>query len=271
MNRLLNLLAFAVLSLAAWSSAAAPPRLMSYQGVLADAAGVPINASVTMVFRLYDVATGGTALYMETQPSVTVSNGIFNARIGAITPIPLAFDVPYWLSVQVGADGEMAPRQPLSSSAYALRAASLDAGATVAGSQITGSISSATIPVAQVIGAVPGPQGPPGPTSVANCPSGMTRVDLPASTLCYNAGPTANWDQADNYCDASFRAPICTLPQWRAIVCRAGLTNPGNSWTTTPTGTATYATIGGCSSESVSSAHYTSMRVGPCCLEWMKY
>jgi len=138
---------------------AAPPATLNYQGDLANASSQPVsNGALTMTFRLYDAATAGNLLYSETQ-TVSVASGLFNVRIGAVTPIALPFDVPYFLGVTVGADAEMTPRQPLSSSAYAFRASSADAlapAATVAGSQITGSITTATIPAANVIGGVGG-------------------------------------------------------------------------------------------------------------------
>ena len=119
--------------------AALPPTL-NYQGYLTNPAGTPVNAPVAMTFRLYNAASGGVLLYTEAQPSVPVTNGSFSAILGVVAPIALAFDVPYWLSVQVNTDPEMSPRQPLTSSAYAFRAAALDAAASISGAQITGTI-----------------------------------------------------------------------------------------------------------------------------------
>ena len=141
------------------------PHKLNYQGFLTNPGGTPINASLSMAFKLYTVPTGGVALYTETQ-TVSVNGGVFDVVVGSVTPLNLAFDVPYYLGVTAGVvDPEMTPRQLVTASPYSLRSANADAlalAATVAGSQIAGSITSATIPVAQVIGAVPGPQGPPG-------------------------------------------------------------------------------------------------------------
>ncbi|OGA43980.1 MAG: hypothetical protein A3G25_00080 [Betaproteobacteria bacterium RIFCSPLOWO2_12_FULL_63_13] len=52
------------------------PQRINYQGYLGNASGQPINVPVPMVFKLYDVASGGTALWTETQASVAVTNGI---------------------------------------------------------------------------------------------------------------------------------------------------------------------------------------------------
>ncbi len=133
------------------------PRTINYQGQLTSSGGTPINTPVSMTFRLYGAATGGTALYTETQSGVVVANGNFNAVIGAVTLLALAFDAPYWLSVAINSDAEMSPRQPLASSPYALRAASteaLAANATVPGSQISGAITTATLSTANLIGTI---------------------------------------------------------------------------------------------------------------------
>ena len=61
------------------------PRLIHYQGKLRDAGGVPINATVSLRFRLYDDATAGSTLFDETHPSVSVSNGLLSVLIGSQT------------------------------------------------------------------------------------------------------------------------------------------------------------------------------------------
>ena len=149
-------LALILTLLATLPSFAAPPQTLNYQGYLTNPGGTPVNTQVMMTFRLYNAAIGGTALYTETQPSVNVTNGGFNVLIGTGTggPISLPFDVPYWLSVSVNSDAEMSPRQPLASSAYAFRAASLDTAATIGGAQISGSITNATLPATQITGTI---------------------------------------------------------------------------------------------------------------------
>ncbi|MEO8133091.1 MAG: hypothetical protein ABI831_03825 [Betaproteobacteria bacterium] len=147
------------------------PRQVSYQGSLTNPGGTPVNATVSMAFNLYNVVSGGAALYTETH-SVTVTDGVFNVLIGSVTPLPLPFDVPYYLGVKVGADPELAPRQPVVASAYAIRAATaeaLAASATVAGSRITGAITTATLPAANLSGTIATAKGGTGqPTLTAN-------------------------------------------------------------------------------------------------------
>ena len=62
------------------------PHKINYQGYLTNAGGTPVNATVSMVLKLYNVLTGGTGLYAETQ-TVTVTNGVFNVLIGSVTPL----------------------------------------------------------------------------------------------------------------------------------------------------------------------------------------
>ncbi len=117
-----------------------------------------------------------------------------------------------------------------------------------------------------------GAQGPPGPTSIATCPPGMTRVERQYSTICYSAGTSGSFETADSFCATQFHASLCTLSQWRAVVCRVGIANPGRSWLPNSTGVGSFATVLNCSSDSVSTAVSSSNAfVGPCCLEWMKY
>ena len=170
MNKLFRLLVCACFAMFIPLTFAAPPPTINYQGFLTSTTGTPTNGAVVMTFKLYNAATGGAALYTEVQNPIAVTNGNFNAVIGAVSPITLLFDVPYWLTVTINADAEMSPRQPLASSPYAFRASSLDSVATIAGSQITGSITTATIPVANIIGSVAGPPGPQGIQGV----TGMT-------------------------------------------------------------------------------------------------
>ena len=125
-----------------------PPKI-NHQGYLTSAAGVPVNGTVQMVFAIYDVPTGGSALWTEAH-NVVVSRGVYNVILGEGTPpnpINLAFDIPYYLGVQVGTDSEMTPRKPLTSVGYAFRAKVADSG-------------------------LPGPQGPPGPKGDKGDPGG---------------------------------------------------------------------------------------------------
>jgi microcystin-dependent protein len=108
------------------------PQLINYQGTLTDTSGNPVaDGQYGVVFNIYDVPTGGTSLWAEiwnnTTVPVTAIKGNFNAMLGTHTPIPLSFfnDHPVtYLGIKVGNDSEMAPRQRISSVAYAFTAGS---------------------------------------------------------------------------------------------------------------------------------------------------
>jgi|GEM_PF-6579608 len=102
------------------------PRYINYQGKLLDAEDNPVTGEVNITVRIYNTQTGGTALWEETQ-KVTVTRGIFSLLLGSVKPLDdLDFNETYWYSVEVESDGEMSPRQLLTSVAYAINADRLD-------------------------------------------------------------------------------------------------------------------------------------------------
>jgi hypothetical protein len=91
---------------------------------LIDKAGAPVDADVNFVFSIYDAATGGTAVWTETQ-TTTVDAGFFSARLGEKTAFAAnLFDgtKTLYLGVKVGDDAEMTPRQMLTSVPFAVTA-----------------------------------------------------------------------------------------------------------------------------------------------------
>lgn len=109
--------------LATAAGALAVPPYLSEQGRLFDSMGDPVNATVAIVFTIYDANTGGTTLWTETQ-NVTTDDGYFSAVLGENTAVPASIfnGSNRYLGVKVGADPEMTPRQPLVSVPYALAA-----------------------------------------------------------------------------------------------------------------------------------------------------
>nr|MDA8243949.1 hypothetical protein [Elusimicrobiota bacterium] len=106
--------------------AAAAPSYINYQGRLVDANGNPLSGSYSITFNIYGVSSGGSAVWTEVQPAVTVDNGIFSAKLGSVTALPpsvFASDTRY-LGVTIGSDAEMSPRVQLLSVPYAIYAAS---------------------------------------------------------------------------------------------------------------------------------------------------
>lgn len=127
------------------------PAYINYQGRVTDSSGeglgtgTPVNRK--MIFRLFDAATGGNRVWSEEQ-TVTIANGEFsvllgngiNATYNSITesPRPLLTTVfssaDRYLELVVDdgngslntSDTPIAPRQRLTSTAFAMRAATAD-------------------------------------------------------------------------------------------------------------------------------------------------
>lgn len=116
----------AVFALALTSaSAAVLPMKLNFQGKLLDpATNAPKNGTFSVQFRVYDGA-GNTLWGPETQPSVSVANGVFSVQLGSV--LALSPDVfaggDTWLGVKVGSDSEMTPRQQLLMAPYAFTSA----------------------------------------------------------------------------------------------------------------------------------------------------
>jgi len=123
------------------------PRTLAYQGVLTDSLGIPKpDDTYSLTFRLYESASGGSALWSETN-SLQVKRGLFSTVLGAATPFgsTVLFDRPYWLSVQVGAEAELSPRIPLSAVAYSIRSVRADTAAYAVNAPQQGFVDSARI------------------------------------------------------------------------------------------------------------------------------
>ncbi len=97
------------------------PKQISFQGKLTQPSGNFVRGNTKITFKLYDSASGGTALWTEIHDPAYVNNGIFNVELGSIVPITLSFDRPYWLSLTIESDNEMSPRRKLKTSPYAFR------------------------------------------------------------------------------------------------------------------------------------------------------
>lgn len=121
---------------------------MNFQGRLNNASGAPMAAGTyNMIFRIYSVSTGGTALWTETHAvsasqGVTVTNGgLFSVQLGSVTALPPSIfntSTPLYLEVELPTpatatstspawtEGAMTPRNPIESSPYAINSDYLD-------------------------------------------------------------------------------------------------------------------------------------------------
>jgi len=117
------LVLFITLATAANPVFGAVPELINFQGKLANSAGTPVTAPVSMVFRFYTTPTSPTPVWTESQEVTPDAYGIYSVLLGSATPFStfnISFSTAYWLGVAVGTDGEMLPRYQLVSSAYSL-------------------------------------------------------------------------------------------------------------------------------------------------------
>lgn len=97
-------------------AAQAGSNYIPIQGRLTDSSGHPLSGDYSLRFRLYDSATGGTAL-CEDSRAVKVDQGLFSSYMRAEgCPID---GRTLFLGVEVGSDGEMTPRQFVDNVPYA--------------------------------------------------------------------------------------------------------------------------------------------------------
>lgn len=101
------------------------PSLLLYQGRLTDISGNPLVGPVSLTVALYTAASGGTPLWTETHPSVTLTvDGVYNVLLGNLVAFPAtAFSEPdRWLGTAVNGGAEMTPRMRIASVPFALEA-----------------------------------------------------------------------------------------------------------------------------------------------------
>ena len=89
-----TLILVAIMLIAVSSVVAALPTTMSYQGLLTNAVGTPLTGTYMVTFRIFNVATGGSAIWSEMQ-SVTATEGLFSVNLGSVQPLnPTVFSDP---------------------------------------------------------------------------------------------------------------------------------------------------------------------------------
>ncbi len=99
------------------------------QGRLTNASGAPLTGDHSVTFGLYDDPAAGNLLCSTNYNPLTMTNGLFNATVTGCSDTDIDGDQLY-LGVQVDADAEMTPRQPIYAVPYAR---SLRPGADIQG------------------------------------------------------------------------------------------------------------------------------------------
>jgi hypothetical protein len=120
--------------------AAGVPPLINYQGTLTDAYGVPIpDSTKPMEFNIYDAPSGGNLIWgPQLFATVPIINGRFNVILGTTDSlgrsIANAFNADNrYLGIRAGSLTEIAPRQQILSTAYAIQS---NVAKTVQGPQL---------------------------------------------------------------------------------------------------------------------------------------
>jgi hypothetical protein len=106
------------------------------QGRLTDASGSPLSGDHSVTFSLYDDPLAGTLLCSTNYDPLPMNNGLFSVTVTGCTDSDISGNQLY-LGVQVDADAEMTPRQPIYAVPYAR---SLRPGADISGEVDSGSI-----------------------------------------------------------------------------------------------------------------------------------
>lgn len=115
------------------ASAQGVPDSFNYQGVLRGGSGEYLAAgSYNVGFKLYAVATGGSALWGRQYAVLLDTNGLFNVELddgagseliaNSTLPLTISGNETLYLGLTVQGSTEIAPRQQLLSVPYALRA-----------------------------------------------------------------------------------------------------------------------------------------------------
>ena len=104
----------------------AVPAKLAQQGRLLDAGGDPISGTNTLIFSIYDAATGGSQIWHE-ERSVDFEDGYYSVVLGEQMPVDdlLFADGAVWLELTVGGV-VLSPRQEIVSVPWALRATSAE-------------------------------------------------------------------------------------------------------------------------------------------------
>jgi len=127
------LAALTLLTTAAFADAV--PQLVNYQGKVYQPSGAVVpDGAYKMAFSIYDVPTGGTAIWTETYDALQVKGSAFHVLLGSVNPIGASIfgSAERFLGVKLASDPELSPRQKVASVPYAMVAEKAASAATAA-------------------------------------------------------------------------------------------------------------------------------------------
>lgn len=177
-------------------------KKLSIQGFLKDGNGKAVdNGNYELTFKIYDVATGGTALWTESRPTVKVFGGVYSVNLGEVTSLDLLpFDKPYFVGITV-ANTEFTPRIELTYAPYALSVAGISGYNGSAKFASDGSFSVAGVGSTMALG-----------SGALNVTSGSAQITTPNSSLNFAANGNltiaAKTTQLNSTGDISFKTGI---------------------------------------------------------------
>lgn len=111
------------------------PSLINYQGKVYQPSGAAVpDGPYKMRFAIYDVPTGGDALWTETYDALQVKGSAFHVLLGSVNPIGASIfnSADRYLGVQLANDAELSPRQKIASVPYAMVAETVPDGSITA-------------------------------------------------------------------------------------------------------------------------------------------
>ncbi len=127
MKQIVLAMVFVMMAVALAQATSVPP-LVNYQGMLADADGKPLTGTKKIEFNLYDAATGGNKVWgPQIFGSVPLVNGMFNVILGTTDTAGRSIADAFggkdrYLGIKVGDGAELAPRQQILSTPFAIQA-----------------------------------------------------------------------------------------------------------------------------------------------------
>ena len=144
-----KILLVGMLGLIASTTFAQIPRIISYQGILADNKGVPVtDGDHTLALTLYPTKTGTSFVYSK-NTTVATKNGTFSVLLDSI-PGSVLFDKQYFLGISIDGGTELYPRTPLVSAPYALNQSSASGITSIQNFDASMTVANTTGPSVQI-------------------------------------------------------------------------------------------------------------------------
>ena len=105
------------------------PLLISYQGLLKNSAGDPLDGTIEMTFRIWNNSSGGSLLWDETHLGVVVTEGLFKVALGSQEggglPQSVFSGSEVWLETIVNGEA-ISPRTQFTTNAFSHRVSTVD-------------------------------------------------------------------------------------------------------------------------------------------------